>query len=146
MVGDVSTVATSEIAETSTPLAVARQVEAAYELRDWAALRALHHDDARVLTIGTGERVVGPDEFVDALVALEGTVFEVSETRTHPMDDDAELIGGQMRWPTAGGGIADAHRSAIMTLKDGLVWRSRVYRTDADARAAYVRYGIDLGI
>ena len=127
-------------------LDLVRHVANAYARKDWRALRGLYHDDALLFTSAAGERVVGPDELMDVFEALEKTMFSVGATSTQAIDDDAVLISGRLRYPLPTGGLADGHRSWILTFKDGLVWRSCFYRSDAEARAAYERHGIDLGI
>jgi hypothetical protein len=121
-------------------------VAAAYDKKDWRALRALYHDDARLFTSAAGEQVVGPDELMDVFEALQNSTYAVGATTTEPIDDHAVLISGRLRHPLPGGGLGDSHRSWILTFKDGLVWRSCFYRSDDEARAAYERHGIDLDI
>ena len=130
----------------SVSLDLVRHVASAYNRKDWQALRALYHDDARLFTSAAGERVVGPDELMDVFEALEKTMYSVGATSTQAIDDDAVLISGRLRYPLPSGGLADGHRSWILTFKDGLVWRSCFYHSDGEARAAYEQHGIDLDL
>ena len=56
------------------------------------------------------------------------------------------LVSAQLRYPLEQGGLADSQRTWLLTFKDGLVWRTRFYRSEANARSAYAQLGIDLGI
>jgi ketosteroid isomerase-like protein len=139
-----------DIAATGSPalasIELLEHVAAAYNRKDWRALRALYHDEARLCTSAAGDRVVGPDELMDVFEELEDSSYAVGTTTTRALDEHAVLVSGRLRYPRPGGGMGDGHRSWILTFKDGLVWRSCFYRSDDDARAAYEKHGIDLDI
>jgi hypothetical protein len=37
-------------------------------------------------------------------------------------------------------------RAWLLTFRDGLVWRSKAYRSPEEARAEYQEHGVDLGM
>lgn len=129
-----------------TALELIADVDSAFKASAWSALRRLYHDDALLCTVAAHERVVGPDELMEIFEALEGTAYSIGETRTVAVDDATVLVSAQIRYPLEQGGLADSHRTWLLTFRDGLVWRTRFYRTEADARSAYAQLGVDLGI
>lgn len=118
----------------------------AYTRQDWNTLRALYHDEARIHGVAPGADVVGPDELVESLGSVVGTVYSIGPVTYTPLDDDAVLATAGIRYPHPGGGHANGLRCWLLTFKDGLVWRSRDFHTERDAQAAYAAYGPDLGL
>src|SRR5262245_48026309 len=124
------------------PLELAVDIDVAFKARDWAGLRRLYHDRSLLCTVAAHERVVAPDELMEVFDALEGTPYSIGATHVAPVGDDAVVASGQLRYPLEHGGIADAHRAWLLTFKDGLVWRSCFYRSEAEALRAYDELGI----
>jgi ketosteroid isomerase-like protein len=113
---------------------------------DWDALRSLYHDDALLCTMAAHERIVGPDELVEIFAALDSTTYQIGDTQTEAIDDQAVIVSGPLRYPQESGDTAYAAKSWLLTFKDGLVFRSNSYASPERARTAYLQYGIDLGI
>ncbi len=114
---------------------------------DWAALRALCHDEARLCTVAAPEDILPPDSFVQVLNrATNESVYAIDGMTVDPIDDDAALVSGQARYPLAGGGFGDGSRAWILTYKDGQLYRLHPFPTAAKARAAYAEHGLDLGV
>jgi len=122
-------------------------VSDAYLASDWKALRALYHDDALLSTLAAQQQIVPPDELVEifARVTTE-TIYEVNASETIPIDDQAVLVTGRIRYPVASGGFGEGQRAWMLTFKDGLLYRTCAFTSAARARAAYMQYGVDLGI
>jgi hypothetical protein len=118
----------------------------AFNRADWARLRVLYHDEARLSTVAAHERIVGPDELVRIFAELENTTYAIGETVTEAIDDDAVIVSGHMRYPLEDGGVAYAEKSWVLTFKDGLLFRSKSYASTDKARTAYQQYGVALGM
>ena len=132
--------------ERPTALELIEAVDTAFKARDWPTLRRLYHEEALLCTVAAHERIVGPDELMEIFGALDDTPYSIGETRTEAIDDATVLVSAQLRYPLAAGGIADAHRAWLLTFREGLVWRTRFFRNDTEAQAAYAELGIDLGM
>ena len=133
----------------STPfrsLELIQAVDAAFTEGDWATLRSLYHDDARLNTIAAHERVVGPDELIEIFAGLEHTSYQVGDTTTEAIDDHAVIVSAHLRYPDEDGGVVYAPKSWVLTFKDDLLYRSRAYPSPDRARAAYRRHGVELGM
>jgi ketosteroid isomerase-like protein len=127
-------------------LALIEAVAEAFDGGDWEALRALYHDDALLRTMAAHERIVGPDELIEVFASLDSTTYQIGDTDTEAIDDDAVIVSGPLRYPQESGDTAYAAKSWILTFKDELVYRSNSYASPERARRAYLQYGIDLGI
>ena len=121
-------------------------VDEAFSCGDWPGLRRLYHDDALLCTVAAHERIVGPDELMEVFAGLAGTVYSIGSTQTVAIDDAAVVVSGQLRYPLEHGGIADSPKVWLLTFEDDLVYRSRAYRSVTEAREAYERHGIGLGL
>lgn len=117
-----------------------------YRGQDWVGLRRLYHDEALLCTQAADGRVVGPDEVVGIFEDLQRTVYSVGEAANVIVDDDAVMVSARLRYQPASGGMADVKRVWLLTFKDGLVYRSRYYRSETEALAAYAAHGIGLGL
>jgi len=127
-------------------VALLEEVSDAYTRKDWARLRTLYHDDARLCTMAAREAVVGPDEVIETFKNLAGTVYSIGKTAVFGMDDDAVKVVGRLRYPLENGGMGDSEITWLLTFKDDLLYRSRPYKSRAAARAAYAEHGITLGL
>ena len=127
-------------------LSLIEAVSDAFDRSDWATLRSLYHDDARLCTVAAHERVVGPDELVTILQDLEQTSYLIGETTTEAIDDDAVVVSAHLRYPLEDGGVAYAPKSWLLTFKEGLVYRTSAYPSAEKAKIAYRQHGVELGI
>lgn len=116
-----------------------------FTTRDWAALRALYHDDARIVSVAGGNRVLSADALMEILSAVESGSYGTNDAETEALDDSAVVVSGVVR-ERHGSEATFTPNAWVLTFRDGLVWRSRAYPSVDDARAAYAEYGLDLGL
>ncbi len=122
-------------------------VASAFNRRDWDRLRTLYHDDALLVTVIAHGNVVGPDELMDIFRDLEQTAYLIGrEQRVVAIDDHAVIVVAPLRYEPSAGGIAHSSRAWLLTFKDELVYRSRDFHDEQEARDAYALHGIDLGV
>jgi hypothetical protein len=117
----------------------------AFTTGDWERLRSLYHDEARILSVAAGARILGPDELIEVLAGLEHTSYSTDDTQTEAFDDNAVVVYGMVR-DRADVGTMYTESAWVLTFHDRLVWRSRAFPSVDDARAAYGELGLDLGL
>jgi SnoaL-like domain len=119
-------------------------ISEAFKTRDWARMRSLYHDQARIWSVAGGDRVLSPDELVEMLSGAEGWSYSTDDARTEALGENAVVVLGiaRQRFEAEAVFISSVW---LLTFHDGLVWRSRAYRSLDEARAAYAEHGIDLG-
>lgn len=114
---------------------------------DWDALRALYHPDARVVTVTGGPEPLCADALIAELRrASEDTWYSVKTTKAVVVDEHAVIFVGRMRRSVPGGGFEDAGHVWMITVRDDLIYRQRVYGTADEAFASYRELGVALGI
>ena len=117
----------------------------AFKTRDWTALRGLYHDDALILSVAAGERILTPDELSNVLAAIEVSAYSTADAETEAFDENAVVVSGLVRQRDEIETIF-IPSAWVLTFKDGLVWRSRAYDSVEAARTAYAEEGVDLGM
>jgi hypothetical protein len=126
---------------------VVGQLSRVFATRDWSAMRALYHPDALVLTVTGGPTPLAADAVVDELErASQDFIYFVTGSDPDPIDEHAVVITGRIRRRMPQGGFEDAAHVWLLTVRDGLLYRQGVYRTPEEARAAYDRLGVGLGV
>jgi hypothetical protein len=117
----------------------------AFTTRDWASLRALYHDDARISSVAAGDRILGADELMEILAGIESGSYATDDAETVALGDDAVVVWGlvRQRYETETRFTPNAW---VLTFRDGLVWRSRAYSSVDEARRAYEADGAGLGL
>ena len=128
-------------------LALTRAVSVAYTSRNWSRLRSLYHEEAVLTPIAAYEELLTPDEIIELFKELvHDPIYELGAMRTVPLDDKAAMVSGRLRFRLQSGGFGDGFRAWVLTYNDGLLYRSRAYNSEEEARAAYAEHGIELGI
>jgi ketosteroid isomerase-like protein len=127
-------------------LSLVQAVFDAFDRSDWATLRDLYHEDARLRTVAAHGRIVGPDELMSVFEGLEQTAYHIGEATIEAIDDDAVVVSAHLRYPLEQSGIGYASKSWLLTFKDGLVYRTDAYGSMEKARLAYRQHGVELGI
>ena len=118
-----------------------------FTARDWTAMRALYHPDARILTVTGGPEFLGADEIVLELErASEHSTYSVKPSGQVVLDEHAAIVTGRMRRPVTPRGFEDAGHVWLITIRDGLVYRQVIYQDTEEATAAYRSLGVALGI
>ena len=109
-----------------------------YEAGDLARLSTLVHEDAEIqMAYLHGELARGPRALEDALRAAAHSVHRPRMDGVVAVDDSAAILYGRVRYPVEGGGFGDRQAAWLNILKDGLMWRVRIYADVAAARRAY---------
>jgi hypothetical protein len=129
-----------------TPSEVARACLAAHRAQDWEKLRRLFHPSARIGTFAGGGRPEKPEQ---ALARLQGAhndhIYEAKVEDMVELDDQAVLLDGGVRFRETNG-WAQVERSWLYVVREGLLYRSAMYRSSDQARNEYETRGPSLGI
>lgn len=122
-------------------------LHAAFSSRDWQRLRSLYHDQALLQTEAAGRAFLGPDEVNGRIrAASENITYGGELGRVVALDEDAALMFERVRLPREHGGWVDRENIYLMTFKDGLLFRTRIFETTEDATACYAEHGITLDV
>lgn len=109
-----------------------------YEAGDLVGLRALVHEDAEIqMAYLQGEIACGPGALEEALNAASRSVHRPRMDGIVPIDESAAILHGRVRYPIEGGGFGDRRAAWLNVVKDGLLWRVRIYPDVETARQAY---------
>lgn len=109
---------------------------ACYERGDLEALAVLVHPQAEIEMLFLGGEVArGPEGLIEALLRAREGVHRPTMTGIEPVGEDAALMVGRIQHTDARGGLADRKAVWLTVLRDGLLWQTRVFDTEADARA-----------
>ena len=128
-------------------LASLRLFEEAHTKRTVEGLRAAFHDDASVETFASGGRPLGPDQTVEAIrAALEDEFFELGDWRHEPLAPTVALVVTTIRYHVTASHIRHTTVYRLISGKDGLIWRGKLFRAHADAVAHWERHGPSLGM
>ena len=101
-------------------------------------LRDLVHPDAEIqMALLRGEAARGPDGLERALTAAATSLHRPRMDTIEPIDAHAAILVGRVRYPLEGGGFGDRRAAWLNVLKDGLIWRVRIYHDASAARQAY---------
>ena len=118
-----------------TPSEVARACLAAHRAQDWEKLRSLFHPSARIGTFAGGGRPEEPEHHI----------YEAKVEAMIELDDQAVLLDGGVRFRETNG-WAQSERSWLYVVREGLLYRSAMYRSSDEARNEYEALGPSLGI
>jgi hypothetical protein len=112
-------------------------------------LRRCFHDDARIESVAAGA-ILGADESVRAIeAAFRDGVYSPGAWEFEEIRPDAVLSWTSVRHRPPGvpkGRVSDELRYWMMTGREGLIWRVRVFRNRAAALEVLERQGPTLGI
>ena len=129
----------------SRTLRLLQAISDAFTTQDWAHLRSLYHDEARISSVAAGDRILGPDELIELLSQAEGWTYSTDDARTEVLGANAVIVSGIASQRDEVGTLFFPS-AWLLTFYDGLVWRSKAYRSVREARAEYGELGLDLGI
>jgi hypothetical protein len=126
---------------------VVAELSRVFGVRDWRAMRALYHPSALILTVTGGPAPLAPDDVIAELErSTEDFIYSVSASEPIALDEHATIVTGHMRRRMPKGGWEDAGHTWLITVREGLVYRQGVYHDLAQAREAYARLGVTLGL
>jgi hypothetical protein len=128
-------------------IVLTREVSSAFTSGDWPRLRRLYHDEAILTPVAAFDELLTPDEIIEVFKRLEQDPFyELGEMSTVALDEQAAMVSGRLRFRLSSGGFGDGFRAWVLTFKDGLVYRTRAYLSEDEARTAYAELGLGLGV
>jgi ketosteroid isomerase-like protein len=121
------------------PETIVAEAMAAYERGDLETLSRFVHPEAEIeMLVLQGDVAHGPEGVRDTLERARSGVHHPTATRIERVGDDAALMVGRIQYADpARGGVIDRKAVWLTVVRDGLIWRTRVFRTPAEARAAY---------
>ena len=120
------------------PARVVAEAMAAYERGDLEALSSFIHPQAEIEMLALQRDVaLGPEGLVDTLENVRDRLHKPTMTRIEAVADDAALMIGRIQYADPDRGVTDRSAVWLTVLRDGMLWRTRVFGNTADARAAY---------
>ena len=134
-------------AERPSPSAVVKACLRAHRARDWEELRKLFHADARIGVFSSGGRPGDPEKALEDMKRSyeEDDVYDAYIADMSELDDEAVVLHGRVRSSRAGG-FMDVERVWLYVVRERRLYRSAVFRTEAEALAAYAERGPTLGV
>jgi hypothetical protein len=111
-------------------------------------VRATLADDARVETVASGRRTLGPDETVEALrTAVACDPYYLAGPWTYEeLAPDLILTTTPVRQTSSAGGISHRTFYRITGGREGRIWRQKIFASRAEALAYLERHGRGLGL
>lgn len=98
----------------------------------------IHPDAEMRLLVSFGRLLRGREAVVEALEAgRQAAIFRASVDRFEWLDERTVLSFARARYALEQGGYAEGRVVWLDELRDGLIWRVRVFRSEAEARRAY---------
>jgi hypothetical protein len=129
-----------------TPTRVAWACLEAHRAQNWDRLRTLLHPDARIGTFAGGGRPEDPEEAIARLQdAHHDFLYQANVANMTELDATAVLLDGRVQYRRSQG-WADTERTWLCVIREGLLYRSAVYRSSHHARAEYETLGPTLGV
>lgn len=111
---------------------------AAYEQGDLDGLAELVHPEAELQMLLLGDDPArGPDGLRDALRPRGDVVHRPTVTHIESISDDAAIMAGRIQYTDTRGGLTDREAVWLTVLREGRLWRTRVFASADEARAAY---------
>lgn len=129
-----------------TPTQLVHALGKAFKASDWDGIAKLYHPDALVKTVIGGEEPRPGLAFIQLLRDTEDAQFRMPRWTAADLDEHAALVSGINQRRFEPRGFSTSPVSWVMTFRDGLLYRSAVFPTDREAKQAYARLGVDLGM
>jgi hypothetical protein len=104
-----------------------------------SVIAPLIHEEAEMrLLVSHGRLVHGRHAVVEALTqGWAADTFRAHVDRFEWLDDQTSLTFARARYALEGGGLAEGKVFWLDELRDGMIWRVDVFKSEADARHAY---------
>ena len=132
--------------EPVSPCEHVERLRAAVDGRDWERLQSLCHPDARVVLPISGGIALPLPELVAALrSATEESRYAAYLYHVEEIDENAACAVGSFH-SFAKGAVEATPACWVVTFVDGLLYREALFGSIAEARRAYGRLGVELGI
>ena len=134
-------------ASEGSPLDVVRACLEAHRAEDWPKLRRLFHPQAKIGVFANGGYPDDPEKAITKMTAAHADALYHADVQSAlELDEYAVLLSGSVRYPAEDGGFNHVQRSWLYVVVDGRLYRSQVFETSEEAKAAYVEHGRDLGV
>src|SRR5262249_22442902 len=106
----------------------------------------LIHEDAQMrLLVSFGKLLEGRSAVVEALAGgWAAETFRARILRFEWLDDSTSLTFAHARYALESGGFAEGNVFWLDEIRDGQIWRVRVFKDEAEARLAYERAQAEL--
>jgi len=116
--------------------ALVAEAMACYERGDLDGVAGFVHPDAEIEMLFLGGEVArGPEGLIEALTKAREGVHRPTMTGIEPVGDDAALMIGRIQHVDQRGGLSDRKAVWLTIMRDGLLWRTRVFDSEDEARA-----------
>ena len=128
-------------------VAMAQRLYDGYRYGDWEPLTSMLHPYGRFVPLAeTQGEILGYDDLLAFVAARQGTRLQMGDVQLTPLGSDAVLCVAHPRWRDRVRRLPPPARAAIVTVKDGLLFRERAFASAPDAYRAYLELGLDLGL
>jgi hypothetical protein len=124
-----------------------RRFEAAHTRGSLDQMRRCFHDEAVIESVASHSQRLGPDETVSALgEALRDGVYMIYGWQYEELAPDVVLSTTRARHRAGDRAVRDETVYRLVSGRDGLMWRVRLFTSGDRARAAFAEHGPGLGI
>jgi len=124
-----------------------RRFESAHDRGSIEEMRACFHDDAVIESVASDSRRLGPDETAFALgEALRDGVYMIYGWKYEELAPEVVLSITRARHRADDRAVRDETVYRLISGRDGLMWRVRLFRSRSSALAAFGQHGPSLGI
>jgi len=120
----------------NTAATLVAEAMACYERGDLEGVAAFVHPDAEIEMLFLGGEVArGPEGLIEALTQAREGVHRPTMTGVEPIGDDAAMMIGRIQHADQRGGLTDRKAVWLTIARDGLLWRTRIFDSEDEARA-----------
>jgi len=124
-----------------------RRFELALERGSLPEIRACFHEDAVIESVASDSYPLGPDATARAVAAaLEDGVYMIYGWQHEELEPEVVLSISRARHRAGGGAIRDETVYRLISGRDGLMWRVKLFRSRDDAIAHLERHGPGLAL
>jgi hypothetical protein len=124
-----------------------RAFEHAHRWRSVARLRSSFHDEALMESVSSDGLALTADETVEAIrVALADGAYDLGDWQYDYLSPTTVLAITSVRYRVSGAHVRHETVYRLISAKDGLIWRGKLFRSHSEAVAYFETYGPDLGM
>ena len=121
------------------PAELARRILQLYLAKRVEVLPALIHPEADLEAgFATPHARFDAEQAVDAAwVAVSSGAYQPEYETAESLDDETALVGATIRYEVGEGLLSEREATYLMTFRDGLLWRTRIFDSVDEALAAH---------
>jgi hypothetical protein len=124
-----------------------RRFESALERGSVEEVRTCFHDDAVIESVASDSHPLGPDATARAVAeALADGVYMIYGWQYEELGPEIILSVSRARYRDGGRAVRDETVYRLVSGRDGLMWRVKLFRARGDALAHLERHGPGLAI